>query len=309
MTIRIGGRKLALLGFGSAIFLALVGLFAGMSLRGNAGPDRNAGAGPFDDLSITRDLAYGQGERRGLDIYAPDEAGDVARPVIVYLYGGAWVGGAKEDNAWFAANLARRGYVAVVPDYRVYPPARWPDFLYDNAAALRWVKDNIEDYGGDPDNLVLMGFSAGGFNAMSLAIWPRWLESVGMEASRDLKAVVGLSGVYYMLPLEGDHELSLFGPETGFEDMGEHISNSLPPVLLLAGTADRVAKPIHSERMLAQIHAAGGVAELVTYDGLWHDQMQAAGGNATDAPETTMWEDITHFLERHGVRVPAASLP
>jgi len=309
MNILFGGRRLTLLTIALALLLAFVALFSAMTLRGNSGPDRNAAAAPFDDLTITTDIAYAPGERHGLDIYAPANAGEIARPVIVYLYGGAWVGGAKEDKIWFAANLARRGYVAVVPDYRLYPPATWPDFLYDNAAALRWVMDNIQDYGGDPDNLVLMGYSAGAFNALSLTVWPRWLESVEMDAGRDLKAVVGLSGVYNMYPPDGETEEAIFGPETGFEPMGRHVGDSLPPVLFLVGSSDRVARPRDSEQLMAQIHAKGGVAQLVAYDGLGHEEMQAAGGDAIDAPETALWDDITRFLEAHGVVVPSDTAP
>jgi len=302
--MRISGRRLACIAIALAALLALAGLLAAMALRGDAAPDRNIAAAPFDDLTLFADIVYGPGERHGLDIYAPADAAEQARPVIVYLYGGAWVGGSKEENAWFAGNLARRGYVAVVPDYRLYPPASWPDFLYDNAAALRWVKDNIADYGGDPDNMVLLGFSAGGFNALSLAVWPRWLESVEMDPGRDLKAVIGLSGVYDMLPLDGHNEFALFGPQTGFEEMGAHVGDSLPPALFLVGTADRVADPGDSERLTAQIRAKGGKAQMIAYDGLGHDEMQAAGGDAIDAPNTAMWDDITRFLESQGIIVP-----
>lgn len=64
------------------------------------------------------------------------------RPVVVFWYGGAWVYGAKEEFRFVAAALAEAGYVAVLPDYRLYPEARFPTFVEDGALALRWAHEH-----------------------------------------------------------------------------------------------------------------------------------------------------------------------
>jgi acetyl esterase/lipase len=133
--------------------------------------DRNKAAEPMNDLAVTLDLAYEPGDRHSLDVYVLRAAAN-PRPVIVYIYGGNWVAGAKADFAWVGATLARRGFVAVVPDYRIYPEAKWPMFLQDNAAAVRWARDHAASFGGDPAKLVVMGHSAGANNALSLATDP-----------------------------------------------------------------------------------------------------------------------------------------
>jgi acetyl esterase/lipase len=86
-------------------------------------------------VAVTRDVAYAPGERHTLDVYAMP--GGAARPVVVFIYGGSWDSGAKKDYAFVGEALAKHGYVAVVPDYRLYPQVRWPGFLQDNALAVR----------------------------------------------------------------------------------------------------------------------------------------------------------------------------
>src|SRR5579863_2305896 len=160
--------------------------------------DRNMAARPYDDLIITRDVPYAAGRRHLLDIYALRANGSAKaaapRPVVIFIYGGSWASGNKADLAWVGASLARQGYVVIIPDYRIYPEARWPDFLKDNAAAVRWAHDHAASHGGDPRSLVLMGHSAGAFDVASLAVDRRWLAGVGMEPKRDLTAVIGISG-------------------------------------------------------------------------------------------------------------------
>ena len=84
---------------------------------------------------------------------------------------------ASEIYRFVAEALARRGYVAVLPDYRVYPPARYPDFLDDGAQAVRWAKDNAARFGGDPTKIFIMGHSAGAHIAAMLTIDATWLQS------------------------------------------------------------------------------------------------------------------------------------
>ena len=98
--------------------------------------------------------------------------------------------------------MARRGYVAVVPDYRICPEVCYPDFLDDGAFVVRWVKDNIARFGGDPDKLFLKGHSAGAHIAAMLSIDGRWLGKVGLNPRRDIAGLIGLAGPYDLMPLQ-----------------------------------------------------------------------------------------------------------
>jgi acetyl esterase/lipase len=69
-------------------------------------------------------ISYAEGARRKLDVY--QTRGTAGAPVVVFFYGGKWQYGAKESYRFVAATLASRGYVVVVPDYRLYPEVKFP---------------------------------------------------------------------------------------------------------------------------------------------------------------------------------------
>ena len=142
---------------------------------------------------LTPDFPYARGARHGLDICRPKSAS--AAPIVVFFYGGGWRSGRKKIYRYAARALARRGYVAVLPDYRVYPEAKYPDFLEDGARAVRWVKDNASRFGGDPGKIFLMGHSAGAHIAAMLSVDGRWLQKVGMLPSRDIAGLIAQWGL------------------------------------------------------------------------------------------------------------------
>jgi acetyl esterase/lipase len=265
--------------------------------------DRNKAAEPMDDLSVTRNMAYAPGDRHSLDVYVLRGAAK-PRPVIVYLYGGGWFAGSKSSFAWVGAALARRGFAVVIPDYRLYPEVHWPKFLEDDAAAVRWARDHAASFGGDPGTLVLMGHSAGAHDAFSLAVEPQWLGAVGM-APRDLKALVGLSGVYSMFPLDGRREHAIFGPQTGYTEPVDHVDGHAPPMLLIIGDQDRAAEPSDSDNVAAKVRAKGGIAEVIHYASLGHSDTQDALAKPPGQPPGII-DAILRFLASQGAAPPHA---
>ena len=67
----------------------------------------------------------------------------------MFIYGGVWRAGDKFEYEFVGRALAANGFVAVIPDYRLLPEVEYPDFLEDNAQAMKWIEDNIAGYGGD----------------------------------------------------------------------------------------------------------------------------------------------------------------
>ena len=102
----------------------------------------------------------------------PRAAAAKSRPVILFFYGGSWNSGRRQGYAFAARALAARGFVVIVPDYRLVPDAVYPDFLRDCAAAVRWARRNAGAHGGDGERIVLVGHSAGAYNAAMLALDP-----------------------------------------------------------------------------------------------------------------------------------------
>jgi acetyl esterase/lipase len=264
---------------------------------------------PRAGVAVTRDVAYECGPRGGLDVYQPAQA-DGHAPVVVFLYGGGWDSGAKADYGFVGAALARQGFLAIIPDYRIYPEARWPDFLRDNARATAWARAHAADYGGDPRRLFLMGHSAGAYNAVMLAVDRRWLGEVGLDAGRDLRGVVGLAGPYDFLPLHSATLKVIFGPPGQLADTQpiNHVDGRAPPLFLATDTNDTVVDPGNTARMAARVRAAGGAVETRDYKGLSHALLIGVVANPLRflAPVLT---DVTAFVRAKSSDVPETPAP
>ncbi|HEX8448378.1 MAG TPA: alpha/beta hydrolase, partial [Allosphingosinicella sp.] len=212
---------------------------------------------------VAQGLAYGPRERQKLDVYAPRTPAGGPRAVILFIYGGSWNSGRRQGYAFAARALAAQGFVVVVPDYRLVPEARYPEFLTDCAAAFRWARRNAAAYGGDGERIVLIGHSAGAYNASMLALDPSLL---GPDRAA-LRGFAGLAGPYDFLPLDDVATIAAFGawprlPET---QPVNHVAPGFPPALLLHGDSDSRVMPRHSRKLAGLLRRAGGDVELKLY--------------------------------------------
>jgi acetyl esterase/lipase len=223
------------------------------------------------DVEIERDIPFGADPRLTLDVYRPANA-QGALPVVVFFYGGSWQWGDKSIYRFAGAALARAGFVAVIPNYRVFPAVLYPDFLRDSALAVRWTKDNAARFSGDPAKLFLAGHSAGAYNAISLATDRRWLADTKLDPKRDLAGVIGIAGPYDFLPLESENLKIIFGAEEGRPKTQpiHYVNGDEPPLLLLRPAKDTVVDPENSARLAKRIEEKGGSATLKTYDRVGH---------------------------------------
>ncbi len=104
-----------------------------------------------------------------LDLARPAE-GEGPFPAVVVIHGGGWRGGNKADNRAVLTELARRGYVAISPQYRFCPKDVFPAQVHDVKAAVRWLRGDGSKYKVDPDHVGAMGFSAGGHLSLMLGV-------------------------------------------------------------------------------------------------------------------------------------------
>jgi acetyl esterase/lipase len=222
-------------------------------------------------ITVDHALAYADGPRGKLDVYLPRRVGPDT-PVAVFIYGGSWQSGDRGFYRFVGATLASRGILTVIPDYRIYPAVRYPDFLRDNALAVRFVKRRAQQWGANPAKLFLIGHSAGAYNVAMLALDRRWLGEVGLDPRRDVAGVVGLAGPYDFLPLRDERLKIIFGPKDQRPDTQpiSHVDGQGPPMLLLAGDKDGVVDPGNATRLAAAIQARGGVVETHIYPGIGH---------------------------------------
>ena len=222
-----------------------------------------------DGVTIERGIAYGDGPRRMLDIYRPRVAGP--HPLVVFLYGGRWRTGDRGTYAFVATPLAARGAVVVVPDYRLYPEVAFPGFLQDSAQAVAWAVAHAGALGADPKRVFLVGHSAGAYNAAMLALDPRWLAEAGLGRAQ-LAGTVGLAGPYDFLPITDPDVIPVFAPvgDGPASQPVSYVDGHNPPLLLLAGDADRTVRPANTRSLAARVAAAGGPVQSRIYPGLSH---------------------------------------
>jgi acetyl esterase/lipase len=240
--------------------------------------------------------AYGPLSRQRLDVYAPRKA-EAAAPVAVFFYGGSWDSGRRQDYRWVGQALAAQGYLTVVPDYRVYPEVTYPSFLEDGAAAVRWARDHAKDLGGDPSRIVLVGHSAGAYNAVMLGFDTRYLRAQGVDP-KSIRAVAGLSGPYDFIPIDGPITRRTFGSaaDLAATQPGQYVRRSSPAAFLATGDADRTVYPRNTKKLAAAIRAAGGQVEEKHYAGVDH----AGSVLALSLPfrnKAPILADLTAFLD------------
>lgn len=213
-------------------------------------------------MKIMLDQAYGSHPRQKLDIFAPSKSTE-KQPVIVFWHGGSWKSGDKSRYHFVGRQLAKMGYVAVLPNYRLYPDVRYPDFLHDGVGALAWVQGNVATYGGDPDYLFLAGHSAGAYNAAMIALDPRL-------KAKPARGFIGLSGPYNFYPRPDLRPIfPLSAPKEHWLPI-DHVNAATPPSLLIHGRLDWTVNYKNSLSLSRKLAAMDRQSQLIIYPHLEH---------------------------------------
>jgi acetyl esterase/lipase len=227
----------------------------------------------YRDYAHDSDISYGpHGSANLLDIWhRPDVLPGSRAPVLLQVPGGAWATGNKRGQAHpLMSNLAEHGWVCVSINYRLSPNNTWPAHIVDVKQAIRWVKANIEKYGGDPDFIAITGGSAGGHLSALAALTPNDPQfQPGFEdADTAVQAAVPFYGVYdftgadaqlhpFMIPfLEKNvvKQMLAHYPES-FEAASPitYVSSDAPPFFVLHGTNDSFIPVEQARSFTAQL--------------------------------------------------------
>ncbi len=259
------------------------------------------------DVEITRAIRFSAGRRGLLDVYAPAHAQDA--PMVIFFYGGGWETGNRADYRFVAMALAKRGIVTIVPDYRLYPDVRFPDFIHDGAKAVRWAQRNAGEFGADPALTFLVGHSAGAYIATMLVLNEANLDTRGRSA---LAGMVGFAGPYDFLPLRSGTLKRIFAPAGGDLTSSQPISyarGDAAPMLLITGLADSTVKPDNTSRLASRIRALGGQAQTRFYKRIDHSFIIGAFSPLLRPLAPSLGDTLAFIKTRSDVIRPKPDLP
>jgi acetyl esterase/lipase len=285
-------------------------LAAAMVLPGCSAIDVLNASIPTHDFVKTADIAYGPDAREKLDVYTPKAppAPGQHYPVVVFFYGGSWQNGSRADYLFVAQALVSKGYIAVVPDYRVYPEVVFPAFMQDAASAVKWARDHAAQFGGDPHRVFLMGHSAGAHIAVMLGSDGRYLQAAGM-GKNDISGIVGLAGPYDFLPLVDPVIKKIFPPPLRAASQPINwVDGHEPPMWLAAGTFDHTVQPSNTTRMAQRLSEAGDAVQTRYYRGLGHAPLVAVLAAPLRGTQPVL-DDLARFIDARCAQQTAASAP
>ncbi|MCU1382065.1 MAG: hypothetical protein JWL71_762 [Acidobacteria bacterium] len=216
-------------------------------------------------VRVVKDIAYrGGGDATGkntLDLYLPQ--GKTGAPVIVWYYGGALQEGDKSDatEVGAAQRFAAAGIATAVVNYRLSPSVAHPAHIEDAAASFAWVKRHIADYGGDANQVFVVGHSAGAYLLALLATDGRYLGAHGLSP-RDIRGLVPVSAFFWVerSGVAPDRPKTVWGTdERVWRDASpaHHLHAALPPMQILYADGDEPWRQQQNEEFARDVRAAG----------------------------------------------------
>jgi acetyl esterase/lipase len=230
---------------------------------------------PYEGVAVKRDVAYGPDERNKLDVFTPAKADAAPRPVLIFVHGGAYIGGNKRagaspfyDNILLAA--AANGFVGVNMTYRIAPAHPYPAGTEDVAKAVQWVLDNIAASGGDPARVFLVGHSAGAVHVGNYIAHKQFHGPTGLG----LKGAVLISGLFDQTKAApAPNVVAYFGDDrTKYEERSslKGLVESKLPLLVIGAELDPPPFVAQSKLLTDALCAAGRCPTSITLAGHSH---------------------------------------
>ncbi len=247
-----------------------------------------------DVVKVAGGVTFGKERGNKLDIWSTAKKADKPRPVLVFFYGGGWANGKRTEYSYAARPFVEAGYVVVLPDYRKVPEVRFPGFVEDSAAAVKWVQANIARYGGDPARVSVAGHSAGAYNAVMLAMDPRWL------GDNPVRAAISLAGPADFYPFTSKRAINAMSQvaDPRITQPINFVGKNVPPLLLIHGSDDTVVRIRNANSLYAKQKAAGGDITLRTQQGASHDDIVLSLSTLFRGRYPVVQESIA-FLNKH----------
>jgi len=219
----------------------------------------------FDSVQALH-IAYAEEhERQQLDLYLPKHEAPSA--CVMFVHGGTWKSGHKDDYAFVGQTLAAHGIATAVVGYRLFPEVKFPEFTNDVAQALGWLQRNGEQHGVNIDQgVVMIGHSAGAHLASLVALDPIYSNQFGFSPSF-IQGVIGLAGIYSFRPENSELMSEIFQPAASPNDFFEakpinYLKGGGVPLYLMHGRKDQTVVCQSAERMFKNAMLAGHPVDI-----------------------------------------------
>ena len=230
-------------------------------------------------VGVSKDILYGDEPLQDLDVYYPKPLAQAMKaqsainsnyPMVVFVHGGSWESGNKEQYAFVGQSLAQAGYVTAVINYRKAPEHVYPDYVEDAAQAIAWSIENATSLHADPSRVAVMGHSAGAFNAVAAVSNEDFLAPYGIKPT-DVATVIGIAGPYSYDFRKFD-SATAFAPDAAPDQVmpDRQIKGAQPPYLLLTAEKDKVVHPTNAIKMTEAFKKAGVTVETGEIKGASH---------------------------------------
>lgn len=254
---------------------------------------------PCAGYRVEHDIAYGPHPRQRMDLYRPEESRTLDRgaPTLLFFYGGAFRAGRKSEYRFVGEALTKAGMAVAIPDYRIYPEARFPNFLQDGAkAAAKILELNIA-----PGGLFLMGHSAGAYIAAMLGANESYLRACGVDRS-SVGGVLAFSGRYHDSALQDATAEAIFcGPARDETRPASFLGGHCPPYFLAAGARESQIVLASKTELAASLRRTGNEVDEHIYPGIGHAAIIAAL-TPRQRMRAPVWKDVVRFVEQHARR-------
>jgi arylformamidase len=245
--------------------------------------------------ATARDIAYGKDPLQKLDVYAPQK-GTAKGPVILFAHGGGWRRGDKKTHGMKGAAFSSNGVLFISTNYRLAPDGMHPKEIQDIASAFAWVKAHARDYGADPDQIYVMGHSAGAHLVDLLSTNDKFLAEKGLHLT-DIKGCISLDTASLDLTnrsdlpgfaskMVADMVTKAFGTDKDVLTEASPLlqlkkGTTYPPFLMICSANRRDSMAAHQAFEKA-VHDCGGTVTTKMVP-LNHGQISQAAGNTKTA--------------------------
>jgi len=217
--------------------------------------------------TVTANDSY-QKQRAVLDVYCPNS--EHLLPTIVWFHGGGLSGGKK----YIPNALKDKAVCVVAPNYRLHPKVKSPVYIKDAAAAVAWVFNNIEKYGGNINQIFVSGHSAGGYLASMVGLDKKWLSAHNIDANT-LAGLIPFSG-HTITHFTVRKEMGVAGTCPIIDEFAPlyHVRSDAPPLLLITGDREKEMLGRYEENayMMRMMKVVGHKqTQLLELDGYGHN--------------------------------------